>query len=96
MAVLSDPDRSQVWAQAMRERANFGGIPGITKQDLRAAVNAIDDWIESAQGAAAPATGFNAALPVAFRNAATLQQKTALFCFVAMRRAGLLKVAGDP
>lgn len=43
MAVLSDNDRADVWAAFMRATAT----PGATKPQLRAAINAADDWIES-------------------------------------------------
>jgi hypothetical protein len=69
-------------------RENVAAI-SVTKTQLRAAVDATDQWIEDNQAA------YNTALPVAFRNAATLGQKTLLFCFVAMRRAGLLHAEGD-
>jgi hypothetical protein len=62
---------------------------GFTKAQLKAAVDATDAWIESNQ------SSYNTALPVAFRNATTITQKTLLFCFVAMRRAGLLQVEGE-
>ena len=90
MAVLVDEDRRRVWGHLMRvwEAHGVGAIP-VTKPDLRAAIDATDAWIESAQGA------FNAALPQPFRGAATTAQKTLLFCFVAMRRAGILRAQED-
>lgn len=86
MAVLSDEDRRRTWAQLMRTGV---GIPGVVKADLRAAVDATDAWIEANQAA------YNAALPQPFRGAASLDAKTLLFCFVAMRRAGLLRAEED-
>lgn len=88
MAILNDTARTRIWAYAMRN-SDFGSVPGVTKTDLRVVINTIDDWIDSAV-ASVPVTGFNAALPQPFRSAATTQQKTMLFCWVAMRRAGLL------
>lgn len=85
---LDATNRFQVWAQSMRESA-LGSVPGITKQDLRAAVDAADDWIE------ANAASYNSALPQPFRGNANLAQKTLLLCWVAMRRAGRLPVQGD-
>jgi hypothetical protein len=87
MAVLDETNRARVAAQAMREA--LGGVPNCLKADLRAAVDATDTWIDS------QAASFNAALPTAFRNNATLTQKTLLFCFVAMRRAGLFRAEED-
>lgn len=86
MAVLPDLDRDRVWRWFMRR--NLGDC-AFTKADLRAAVDATDSWIDT------NASAFNTALPAAFRNSASLTQKTILFCYVAMRRAGLLRVEED-
>lgn len=59
------------------------------KTDWRTAVQATATWIEQNQAA------YNNALPAAFRAALTQQQKTVLFCLVALREAGLLKVEED-
>lgn len=89
MTVLADEDRRRVWAHLMRSwTSTLGSIP-VTKIDLRAAVDATDTWIDTNQAA------FNAALPQPFRGAATTPQKTLLFCYVAMRRAGLLHALED-
>ena len=93
MAVLDETNRFRVWAHYLRNLT--GPVSGVTKADVRAAVDATDAWIESANAAAAPATGYNSALPQPFRGAATTDQKTVLFCLVAMRRAGLLQTEGD-
>jgi hypothetical protein len=83
---LDSTGRSRVWAHLMR--AAPGGWP-VTKPELRAAVDATDDWIEANQ------TSFNQALPQPFRGSASLIQKTMLFAYVAFRRAGLLRVTED-
>lgn len=93
MTLLDDTNRARTWAQYLR--SSLGSPSGVTKADVRAAVDATDVWIESAQAAAAPSTGFNSALPQPFRGAASSDQKTLLFCYVAMRRAGLLKTEAD-
>ena len=82
MAVLPLPDRVTVWAELMRG-AYCPGV--ITKADFRAAIDAVDDLVDSA-AATRPATSFNAALPVAYRNAATAAQKAQLLSAVALRR----------
>ena len=87
MAVLPDLDRDRVVRFFMRRSTTSLGA--VTKADLRAAVDATDAWIDT------NAASFNSALPVAFRTGATLVQKTALFCYVAMRRAGILQVDED-
>jgi hypothetical protein len=86
MAVLPDLDRARVAAQWMRAQIEACAF---TKANLRAAVDATDAWIETNQ------TAFNAALPTAFRNSASLTQKTLVFCYVAMRRAGILRTEED-
>jgi hypothetical protein len=93
MALLDETARARTWAHYLRNLT--GPISGVTKADVRAALDATDAWIESANGAAAPATGYNSTLPQPFRGAASTDQKTVLFCFVAMRRAGLLRTEAD-
>jgi hypothetical protein len=61
----------------------------MTKPNISAAVDATDTWIDSNQ------TSFNSALPLPFRTSATLVQKTIVFAYVALRRAGLLKTEGE-
>jgi len=85
MAVLDAPNRFQVFAHVLRNLA----WAGLIKADVSAAVNATDDWIEANQ------TAFNAALPLPFRTTATTVQKTIVFAYVALRRAGLLKTQGE-
>ena len=86
MALLDATNRFRVAIAWMRDNIESSGF---SKPDLSAAVNATDQWIEDNQ------TAFNTALPSAFRTSASLAQKTALFCFVAMRRAGRLRVTED-
>lgn len=89
MAVLSAEERRRTWAHAMRSVAGLGSVPNISKDDLRAAIDATDAWIDT------NASAFNTALPAAFRTNANLVQKTLLFCYVAMRRAGILRSEED-
>lgn len=86
MAVLSDEERRRTTAQWMR--ANLEAV-SITKADLRAAVNATDQWIDD------NASAYNLALPQPARGALSATQKTLLFVYVAMRRRGLLKAEED-
>jgi len=78
VAVLSDPSRAAVWAEMMSD-ADVGAL-GLTKADLRAAINAADDWAD------ANAASFNTALPVAARTALSPRQKAMLLMFVIARR----------
>jgi hypothetical protein len=66
------------WWSVQRE-----ALAGISKTELRTAVDATDAWIEANQAS------FNSALPVAFRSNATLAQKTLLLCAVAVMRVSL-------
>lgn len=86
MAALPEQDRNRIWRWFMRKNLEACGF---TKPDLRAAVDATDTWIDN------NASSFNTALPQPFRSSASLAQKTILFCYVAMRRAGILKVEED-
>ena len=58
MAVLTSAERRDVWDELMQEASRVRSEVGITKADLRAAIDATDQWIEDNQGS------FNTALPV--------------------------------
>ena len=81
MAVLSDPDRVTVWAKFMQDtsaaRETFGAM---SKVDLRAAVNAIDVWVD------ANAAAFNSAIPQPARGVLTAKQKAWLLMAVVNKR----------
>ena len=61
----------------MRENAESVSI---TRQDLRLAVNAVDDWLE------ANAVAANAAIPQPARAALSASQKAAILMYVTARR----------
>jgi len=81
MAILSDNDRAainqlfQSEASAVREP-----LPGMTKHDLRNAVNATDQWIEDNKAS------YAAALPAVVRTNLTARQMARLFFRVANRK----------
>jgi hypothetical protein len=77
MAVLNEADRADVWANWMRE--NDAPI-AIVKADLRAAVDAIDDWVNS------NAASFNTAIPLPARTSLSARQKEWILHFVIRRR----------
>ena len=87
MANLPDEDRRRIWAHIMRQRGEVP--PTIVKPELRAAVNAVDAWVDG------NTASFNAALPEPFRSAATPEQKAMMLMFVVMRRAGKLRTEED-
>jgi hypothetical protein len=79
VAVLSDADRFEVWADFMRS-PDTGDTFSITKADLRAAVDAIDQWIDD------NASSFNSSIPQPARSSLTAKQKARLLVWVVRRR----------
>ena len=77
MAVLSDVERTAAWVDAMQSSY---GIGSVTKPDLRLAVNAIDDFLETNAGA------INTAIPQPARSALTTKQKAVLLMLIVARR----------
>ena len=61
---------------------------GFTSAEFRQAMDDMDGYIEANQ------TAINLAFNAGFRAKATLIQKTLVFCYVAMKRAGL-RVGGE-
>lgn len=80
MATLPDLDRQRIWRGLMRWWSKYWEQTNFLSADLLAAVAATDNWIDS------NAASYNSALPITFRNNATLVQKTMLFCVVALMR----------
>jgi len=79
MTVLSDPDRADICANIQRDPL-VGTWGAVTKTDLRAAINAADDWANT------NAAAFNAALPQPARGALTAGQKARLLQHVIDKR----------
>ena len=80
MAVLSEGDRSDTWAELMQEWSNARDEVALTKPDLRAAVNGIDTWLNDNAASA------NAAIPQPARGALTATQKALLLTYVIRKR----------
>jgi len=80
MAVLSDADRFALWAQFMSDSGATRDPLPLSKVDLRAAVNAIDVWVDT------NAAAFNTAIPQPARGALTAKQKASLLLYVVKRR----------
>jgi hypothetical protein len=78
MAVLPDNERLALWAEFMRQ--NTAPYGTMTKADLRAAVNALDDFLET------NAAAINSTIPQPARGQMTTQQKALLLQFVVARR----------
>jgi len=77
MAVLADADRRDVWAEFMRDP---DGTMGLTKADLRAAVDALDNFLHT------NAAAINTTIPQPARGALTTTQKAKLLQFVIQKR----------
>ena len=80
MAALIDSKSVEVWSEFMSSLSSIFELMGLSKPDLRAAVNATDQWIEDNQAS------FNNALPAAAKAALTSKQKVRLFMAVAQKR----------
>jgi hypothetical protein len=81
MAVLSENARAELHAAFMREGDLLTETYGaMTKADLRAAVNAVDQFMEDNKGA------MNNAIPLPARSEMTTKQKALLYVYVLQRR----------
>ncbi len=80
MAVLGDNDRVTMVQKFAQDMSGTRTAVSIVKADMRAAVNAIDDWVQ------ANASAFNTAIPQPARGALTTQQKAKLLWYVVQRR----------
>ncbi len=80
MAVLSDADRAALWAEFQADCSRGREPLPLSKTDLRAAVDAIDAWLNT------NASGLNTAIPQPARGALTAAQKAKLLKFVVTKR----------
>lgn len=80
MAVLSEGDRAAIHGSYMREEPGAHG--DISKAEIRAAVNALDDWFDT------NASTINQAIPLPARTTLTLAQKSRLVRYVIAKRYG--------
>lgn len=83
MAISSSTDRARVWRGLMRWWSQFRTPIAIISPDLLAAVEATDTWIDDNQ------SSYNSALPSAAQSGLTADQKTLLFCCVALARVNI-------
>jgi len=79
MAVLSEQSRFSVWAKYMHS-SEILSTGDLLKTDLREAVNAIDDFLNT------NASAINSAFPVAARTTLTVKQKALLLEYVISQR----------
>lgn len=77
---LTLQQRNELFALFMRDKKH--PTSGITKADLQAALNAVDDWVDAAT------PSFLAALPEPFKSASNATEKTMTLVYVLMKRVG--------
>lgn len=82
MALTSAQLRDAWNHMRLQSDASIGS--SFTKGDLDAAAAAVDTWITNNQAS------FVAALPEPFKTASSAAQKTLLFCYIALKRAGVI------
>ena len=80
MAVLANGDRRECWAEFMRDLSLAGEPLGLSKADLRAAFDDLDDWVHANQAT------LNTAIPQPARGAMTASQKSRLYAAVFLKR----------
>lgn len=80
MAVLSAAERATVTAYLMQQVSSNSETVAITKDVLRAAIDAADSWVD------ANAASFNSALPAQARTGLTVSQKSRILAWVVLRR----------
>lgn len=81
MATLSNELRSEISLTYQQEiSALFELLAGVTKSDIKAAVDAVDQWVDDNK------VSFNSALPTAAQTNLTVSQKSRLLTHVVARR----------
>lgn len=80
MAVMSDADRLSCATSMARDISERAESLGLTKQNLRDAVDAVDQWVSE------NATSYNQAIPQPARGALSAPQKAYLLTVVLRRR----------
>ncbi len=80
MATLSELQRVEAWADLMKKWSRDGETVGIEKAELRAAVDAMDDFFD------ANTATINNAFPAAAKAGLTTQQKALLLMYVITKR----------
>ena len=80
MAALSAQDREALFGKYASDISLRRLPTGLTKAELRAAINAIDDWADANQ------TSFNTSIPQPARAALSAKEKAMLLMYVIARR----------
>lgn len=85
---LTTGDRAEVNAELQRRFSVDALACPVSKADLRAAVDAVDDWVD------ANSSSFNTAIPQPARGALTTTQKALLLDYVVRKRIADLPSSG--
>jgi len=81
MAVLNETERRRAWSEHMYDGAiSNGSLGSLLKTDLRAAIDAMDDFLDT------NASAINNAIPQPARGALSNKQKALLLMYVVARR----------
>lgn len=80
MANMTSEQRAALWATYMQDISEARESCAITKQQLRAAVDALDAWLD------ANVSTINAAIPQPARGSLTTAQKARLLSYVIKQR----------
>lgn len=85
MAIMTEQqrlDNMREWVKKVF--VEKGDMATLNTDDIKAAVDATDTWIDNNQ------VSFNAALPEPFKTNATQEQKTLMLVYVTMKRSGVI------
>lgn len=80
MATMTSPQRAEVHAEVMRDLSRETEPCSCNKPNLRAALDAIDQWVSD------NAAAFNSAIPLPARTQLTASQKARLLMVVVGKR----------
>lgn len=80
MAIMGAADRLICYQNTIAEIMRLGDSIGLTKDEIKAAVNAADQWVSDNEGS------YNTALPLPARTTLTAPQKAYLLSKVLERR----------
>lgn len=78
--MLTPPERRALYKDFMEDASSRWEPLGLLKGELKAAVDAVDDWVEANQAA------FNQAIPQPARDALSNRQKVRLLLYVVKKR----------
>ena len=81
---LTTEERAELTTLFQREESKILNEIGISKTELRDAINAVDDWIDTNQ------SSYNTNLPLPARTYLTAKQKALLLSYVALKRTEVI------